>query len=126
MTGWRDMVCDYLKQRFPSTEFDFINAGIPSTGSTPGAMRFTRDVLSKGPVDLLFEEAAVNDATNGFKPERMLRGMEGIIYQAIKSNPNIDIVMLHFVDQDKMSDYNNGKTPEVIPVSYTHLRAHET
>ena len=114
MTGWRDMVCDYLKQRFPSTQFEFINAGIPSTGSTPGAMRFTRDVLSKGTVDLLFEEAAVNDATNGFKPERMLRGMEGIIYQAIKSNPNIDIVMLHFVDQDKMADYNNGKTPEVI------------
>jgi hypothetical protein len=77
-------------------------------------MRFTRDVLSKGTIDLLFEEAAVNDATNGFKPERMLRGMEGIIYQAIKSNPNIDIVMLHFVDQDKMADYNNGKIPEVI------------
>jgi len=114
MTGWRDMVCDYLKQRFPSTEFEFINAGIPSTGSTPGAMRFTRDVLSKGTIDLLFEEAAVNDATNGFQPERMLRGMEGIIYQAIKSNPNIDIVMLHFVDQDKMADYNNGKIPEVI------------
>jgi len=114
MTGWRDMVCDYLKQRFPATEFEFINAGIPSTGSTPGAMRFSRDVLSKGTVDLLFEEAAVNDATNGFKPERMLRGMEGIIYQAIKSNPNIDIVMLHFVDQNKMADYNNGKIPEVI------------
>jgi len=114
MTGWRDMVCDYLKQRFPSTEFEFINAGIPSTGSTPGAMRVSRDVLSKGTIDLLFEEAAVNDATNGFKPERMLRGMEGIIYQAIKSNPNIDIVMLHFADQDKMADYNNGKTPEVI------------
>ncbi len=114
MTGWRDMVCDYLKKRFPSTEFEFINAGIPSTGSTPGAMRFSRDVLSKGTIDLLFEEAAVNDATNGFKPERMLRGMEGIINQAIRSNPNIDIVMLHFVDQDKMADYNNGKIPEVI------------
>jgi pimeloyl-ACP methyl ester carboxylesterase/lysophospholipase L1-like esterase len=114
MTGWRDMVCEYLKKRFPSTDFDFINAGIPSLGSTPGAMRFSRDVLSRGTVDLLFEEAAVNDATNGFKPQRMLRGMEGIIYQAIKSNPNMDIVMLHFVDQDKMSDYNNGKIPQVI------------
>ena len=26
----------------------------------------------------------------------------------------MDIVMLHFADQDKMADYNNGKTPEVI------------
>ena len=114
MSGWREMVCEYLQQKFPSTVFEFINAGIPSTGSTPGAMRFTRDVLSKETVDLLFEEAAVNDATNGFKPERMVRGMEGIIYQAIKSNPNMNIVMMHFVDESKMADYNNGKIPEVI------------
>jgi len=112
--AWRDMVCDYLKQRFPSTEFDFINAGISSTGSTPGAMRFSRDVLSKGTVDLLFEEAAVNDATNGFNATQQVRGMEGIVYQALKSNPLMDVVLLHFVDQDKMSDYNNGKIPEVI------------
>lgn len=112
--GWRDKVCEYLKQRFPSTEFEFIAAGIPSTGSTPGAMRFSRDILSKGKVDLLFEEAAVNDATNGFTPESQIRGMEGIVYQALKSNPYMDIVLLHFVDQDKMAGYNNGKTPEVI------------
>ena len=86
------MVCDYLKQRFPGTEFEFINAGIPSTGSTPGAMRLVRDVLSKGMIDLLFEEAAVNDATNGISPKMQLRGMEGIVYHAIKSNPNMDIV----------------------------------
>lgn len=114
MSGWREMVCDYLQQRFPLTKFEFINAGIPSLGSTPGSMRFSRDVLSKGTIDLLFVEAAVNDATNGVKPERQIRGMEGITYQALKSNPHMDIVMLHFVDQDKMSDYNNGKTPEVI------------
>ncbi len=112
--GWRDMVCEYLQQRFPETKFEFINAGIPSTGSTPGAMRFSRDVLSKGTIDLLFEEAAVNDATNGIKPAMQIRGMEGIIHHAMKSNPFMGIVMLHFVDQDKMADYNNGKIPEVI------------
>jgi hypothetical protein len=112
--GWRDSVCDYLQQRFPSVKFEFINAGIPSTGSTPGSMRLFRDVLSKGTIDLLFEDAAVNDATNGITPEQQLRGMEGIIHQALKSNPYMDIVMLHFVDQNKMADYNNGKTPEVI------------
>ena len=114
MHGWRDQVCDYLKQRFPETKFEFINAGIPSTGSTPGAMRLVRDVISKGTVDLLFEEAAVNDATNGISPQMQLRGMEGIIGHALKSNPNMDIVMLYFADQDKMADYNRGQTPEVI------------
>jgi pimeloyl-ACP methyl ester carboxylesterase/lysophospholipase L1-like esterase len=112
--GWREMVCEYLKKRFPSTEFQFINAGIPSTGSTPGAMRLSRDVLSKGPVDLLFEEAAVNDATNGVEPQQQLRGMEGIVNQAIRSNPYMDIVILYFADQEKMADYNNGKVPVVI------------
>jgi pimeloyl-ACP methyl ester carboxylesterase/lysophospholipase L1-like esterase len=112
--GWRDMVCDYLQQQFPGTKFEFINAGIPSLGSTPGAMRLYRDVLSKGTIDLLFEEAAVNDATNGVTPEQQLRGMEGIIYHALKTNPYMDIVLLHFADQDKMADYNNDKIPEVI------------
>lgn len=112
--GWRVMVSEYLKNKFPDTGFEFIYAGIPSLGSTPGAMRFSRDVLSKGKIDLLFQEAAVNDATNGIKPEQQLRGMEGIVYQALRSNPCMDIVILHFADQDKMADYNNGKIPEVI------------
>jgi lysophospholipase L1-like esterase len=112
--GWRDMVSGYIKERFPDTNFEFINAGIPSLGSTPGSMRLNSDVLSKGTIDLLFVEAAVNDATNGFSPEQQIRGMEGIVYHAIQSNPCINIVMLHFVDQDKMADYNNGRVPEVI------------
>jgi len=112
--GWRVMVSEYLNKRFPDTEFEFIYAGIPSLGSTPGAMRFQRDVLSKGKPDLLFEEAAVNDATNDIKPEQQVRGMEGIINQALRSNPYMDIVMLHFADQDKMADYNNGIVPGVI------------
>jgi len=40
--------------------------------------------------------------------------MEGIVRHALKSNPYLDIVLLHFADKDKMSDYNNAKTPGVI------------
>ncbi len=40
--------------------------------------------------------------------------MEGIVSQALRSNPQMDIVMLHFADQDKMADYNNGRVPVVI------------
>lgn len=112
--AWRGMVCDYLRATFPDTQFEFINAGISSTGSTPGAFRFSTEVLSKGPVDLFFEEAAVNDPTNGFGPKAQVRGMEGIIRHALLSNPRMDIIMLHCVDPSKMEDYNNGKTPEVI------------
>jgi len=114
MTGWRDLVCDHLTQRFPQTKFDFINAGISSTGSTPGAFRLMRDVFGNGPVDLLFEEAAVNDSTNHFPPLQQVRGMEGIVRHARLAQPGIDIVLLHFVDPDKMAAFRAGRTPEVI------------
>jgi len=112
--GWRDSVCNYLQKRFPETEFDFINAGIPSMGSTPGAFRFSRDVLANGQVDLLFEEAAVNDDTNRRTPEEIIQAMEGIVRHAKSANRACDIVIMHFVDPGKMENFRNGKVPEVI------------
>lgn len=112
--GWRNLVCQYLKERFPDTQFEFINAGISSTGSTPGAFRLDKDVLMKGEIDLFFEEAAVNDRTNGFSDQAQVRGMEGIIRHMRKSNPMADIIMMHCVDPDKMMDYSNDKIPNEI------------
>ncbi|MBU2904172.1 prolyl oligopeptidase family serine peptidase [Arenibacter algicola] len=112
--GWRDSITNYLKDRFPDTQFEFIAAGIPSTGSTPGAFRMERDLFSDGPVDLLFEEAAVNDATNGRTDEEQIRAMEGIVRHARYQNPATDIVIMHFVDPGKMKLYRQGQTPKVI------------
>lgn len=112
--SWRDLVCQVLQQRFPETKFEFINAGISSTGSTPGAFRLERDVLGKGQVDLLFEDAAVNDQYNGFSDAAQIRGMEGIVRHARLVNPNMDIVVLEFVDPPKMAEINQGRTPSVI------------
>ena len=117
--GWRDSVCAYLQRRFPDTRFEFIPAGIGSTGSTPGAFRLENDVLSRGTIDLLFEEAAVNDATNGFTEREQVRGMEGIVRHARLVNPAMDIVLLHFVDPDKMAAYNRGIVP-------AEIRAHDS
>lgn len=112
--GWRDEVTRYLRMRFPETRFDFVSTGIPSLGSVPNAFRFERDVLSNGPVDLLFVEAAVNDTTNESNTNRMLRGMEGIVRHARLSNPLTDIVQMHFVMPEHMGDYNRGRVPESI------------
>jgi sialidase-1 len=113
-SGWRDSICAYLQKRFPNTKFEFIQAGISSMGSTPGAFRFERDVLAKGRVDLLFEEAAVNDRTNGFTTETQVLGMEGIVRHARESNPAMDVVLMHFVDPDKMAEYRKGIIPTEI------------
>ncbi|MDZ7605567.1 MAG: hypothetical protein U5K79_08255 [Cyclobacteriaceae bacterium] len=94
----------YSARIFLKLEFDFINAGIPSMGSTPGAFRFERDVLKNGKVDLLFLEAAVNDDTNRTEAIEIIRGMEGIVRHAKMANPLCDIVIMHFVESGK-----NGK-----------------
>jgi sialidase-1 len=112
--GWRDSICNYLQKRFPDTQFEFIAAGIPSMGTTPAAFRLQRDVLSKGKIDLLFEEAAVNDASNGRTNTEQVRAMEGIVRHTLQLNPECDIVLMHFVDPDKMATYRSGKTPQVI------------
>lgn len=116
MNGWRDMVCDYLSRRFPDTEFTFIAAGIGANGSTSGAFRFERDVLYTGKVDLLFEEASVNDRSVELRRTSgdRVKAMEGIVRQARMSNPNMDVIIMHFVDPEKMVDYNSGKTPQEI------------
>ena len=112
--AWRDKISNYLKRRFPDTDFEFINAGISSTGSTPGAFRLAQDVLSKGKIDLFFEEAAVNDETNNFNNQAQIRGMEGIVRHALQSNRLMDVVLLHFVDPSKIEVYKKGQIPQVI------------
>ena len=93
------MVCANLQRRFPKTEFVFTNAGISSTCSTTGAFRLGEDVLSQGPVDLLFVEFAVNDDQDANHTRvACLRGMEGILRQARRHNPQMDIVITHFVN----------------------------
>ncbi|HOW71972.1 MAG TPA: hypothetical protein PKY77_15340 [Phycisphaerae bacterium] len=114
MSGWREEMTRYLQKRFPQTRFDFISAGVPSLGSVPHAFRLERDVLSPGPVDLLFVEAAVNDTTNVLEPALMLRGMEGIVRHARIANPLMDIVHLHFVMPEHIADYNCGRQPASI------------
>jgi len=112
MNGYRPMVCEILQRRFPETEFTFTAAGISSTCSTAGAFRLERDVLSKGPVDLFFVEYAVNDDQDaGHARENCIRGMEGIIRQTRRHNPNADIVITHFVNTGMIETIRGGGEP---------------
>lgn len=114
MRGWRDMIQEDLKQRFPETEFTFIDAGIGSTGTTPHAFRLDNDVLQKCIPDLLFFEAAVNDDTNGFNYIQQMRGAEGVIRHARTANPEMDIVMMHFIYDPFIPLLDKGIQPQVI------------
>ena len=120
MNGYRPMVCEILKQRFPETAFTFTDAGIASTCSTTGAFRLDRDVLGKGPVDLFFVEFAVNDDQDAAHTRaECIRGMEGIIRHARKVNPNMDIVVTFFVNEGMVKTLQSGGT-------LLTVEAHET
>jgi lysophospholipase L1-like esterase/dienelactone hydrolase len=115
MNGYRPMVCAMLEKRFPQTDFTFTQAGISSTCSDTGAFRLSEDVLSKGPLDMLFVEFAVNDDQDAqLDASDALRGMEGVIAQARSHNPNVDIVMTFFTNQNMLAQLDQGKSPPSI------------
>lgn len=112
MDGYRPMVCDILRKRFPDTKFTFTDAGISSTCSTTGAFRLKSDVLDKGPVDLFFVEFAVNDDQDAAHARRdCIRGMEGIVRHALAHNPRADIVITYFVNPGMMETIARGGVP---------------
>lgn len=117
MVGWRGMVSDYLSKTYPKTKFNFLNAGIPSLGSLPHAFRLKQDVLSKGRIDLMFLESAVNDRGNGTNLQTQRRALEGIIRHTIRNSPNANIIIMAFVDPDKMKDYNSGTVPPEVQLN---------
>jgi hypothetical protein len=114
--GWRVFTGEWLRKRFPDTQFDFVNAGISSTDSTLAPFRMKDTVFCRGRVDLMFFEFAVNDQHNSRTPQESIRGVEGIIRRARALNPAIDLVTLYCVDPIKMDFIRKGKTPpRIVP-----------
>ncbi|MEM6470570.1 MAG: SGNH/GDSL hydrolase family protein [Planctomycetota bacterium] len=119
MEGYRVYIAKSLRQRFPKTEFEFLNAGVASTCSHTGAFRLREEVLAKEP-DLLFVEFAVNDDQDAAHDEvNAMRGMEGIVRGARLEHPEVDIVVTHFVNRKMLEQIQN----DGVPLS---VRAHES
>ncbi len=111
MEGYRPLVEKWLTEMLPETELSFVRAGIASTCSNTGAFRFQRDVLSEGPVDLLFVEFAVNDDQDArHTAEGCVQGMEGILRQLLRHNPQAGVVMVHFVNPEMLATAQGGGT----------------
>ena len=112
MNGYTKGIEDGLRKLFPQCEFEFINAGLSSTCSDTGAFRLEREVLSRGKLDLLFVEFAVNDNQDGhLEPERAIRAMEGIVRQVRKQNPEAQIVFLYAANESHLADYGKNAVP---------------
>ena len=126
MNGYRPMVVDWLQKRYPKTKFEFINAGISSTCSTTGAFRLKSHILDKGQIDLFFIEFAVNDDQDaGHASRECIRGMEGIIRHARKAQPNMDIIVTHFVNPGMLEQLRSGKMPLSMAAHEKVLKAYD-
>ncbi len=103
---WRGPVMSFLRKRFPEARFDFIMAGIGGTDANLGAFRLPSQVFGRGQVDLFFLEFAVNGGG--------VRAMEGIVRQALRRNPDIDIVLMYFANTSHTKDYSQGRVPRIV------------
>lgn len=108
--GHVKLVPEWLRSQWPETEFEVVNAGLASTCSVTGAFRFHRDVLSKGPVDLLVVEFAVNDDQDARHDHTTaVRGLEGIVRQYFAANPTGDAISVQFVNPDILAKHQAGE-----------------
>jgi hypothetical protein len=113
MKGYRPILIDSLKKRFPRTEFKFISAGVSSTCSDTGAFRAEEDVFSKGVPDLFFVEFAVNDDQDGHKTKaESIRALEGLVRHARRVNPKMDIMLSMLVNRHELELVQSGVVPE--------------
>lgn len=90
--GWRPKTLAWLRQRYPKSTIQEINATIGGTGSDLGVFRYRQDVLRHKP-DLVFVEFSVNDG--GTPPEAICRAMEGIVRQTWRTDPTIDLCFVY-------------------------------
>jgi lysophospholipase L1-like esterase len=101
--GWRVKTFTWLKNKFPETAFNEINATISGTGSGFGACRVRTDVISNKP-DLVFVEFRVN---GGDKVEK--QSVEGIVRQIRTANPKTDICFVYTIAESMMDSIGAGK-----------------
>ena len=104
--GWRVKSLAWLKDRYPAAAFVEINAAIGGTGSEFGAFRMGWHVLRQNP-DLIFVEFAVNDS--GGKADDIYRAMEGIVRQARRHNPLVDICFVYTLTDSLLKDLLAGR-----------------
>lgn len=99
---YRPQTAKYLQSMFPEVPLKALNAGVSGTGTDLGACRLYDQLLQYRP-DLVFVEFAVNGA---YAP-----GMEGIIRQIWKFDPNIDICLIYTINNGQTKIYAEGDIP---------------
>jgi len=102
---YRVQSAKFIQSLYPDAKITGINAGVSGTGTDLGACRLYEQLLKYNP-DLVFLEFAVNGA--------FAEGMEGIIRQIWKFNPEIDICLIYTLTDGLGKIYAEGSMPKHI------------
>ncbi len=109
---WRAKTTKWLKDTYPDSKIEEINASIGGFGSIPHTFRAKNDLLSQKP-DLVFVEAAVNDWNQ--KEAEVKNAMEGVVRQIYAQNPAADIVFVYTMHKAGAEDsYVKGGTMKTV------------
>lgn len=111
--GWRGGVARWLRERYPGVEVSDVDASICGCvrGSTFSVFRFAHDVLNKKP-DVVFLDFAVDDAE--VSVEATWAAAEGMIRQAWKADPNLDLVLAYSFKPGFEESYGQGISPSPV------------
>jgi hypothetical protein len=84
----------YLRERYPKSSFNFIDASIGGTGSKLGIFRLQRDVMAYQP-DLVFLDFTANDGLSGEDP-KSLASYEGLLRDMISAGVPVEQIYFGF------------------------------
>ncbi|MGQ9733137.1 MAG: right-handed parallel beta-helix repeat-containing protein [Candidatus Zipacnadales bacterium] len=119
-SGWRQAVIEWL--RAEGSEVTEIDAGTCDCvrGSGWSIYRFAHDVLQHRPDLVLIDFTSDDHQTD---PMSIQRSIEGMIRQAWRADPALDIVILHAFRRGFEADYAEGLLPSTIS-AYERVAQH--
>lgn len=94
------LTTDWLMEKFPNAEIEYVRAGIGATGSYIGVFRADRDVISKNP-DLVFIDFSVNDTTE--YTQRNINSYDSLLRKLWNSSTSPAVVTIAMTQEDGTS-----------------------
>ncbi len=120
--GWFRAFTDDLRKRHPGADVRAILADIHggARGSAFSLYRLGHDVLRHQP-DLIFVDFASDDTESD--PQRIWPAVEGMVRQALRADPNTDLVFVYAFKTGMEADYAKGLCPAAVS-AYERLADH--
>jgi len=90
--GYIDFLIEMIHSRYPESNVEILNRGVPGNTALDGLSRIKRDV-ARDRADLVLVQFGLNDAYTGFSPDEFEINLERIINE-LKSSFNPEIALL--------------------------------